>query len=75
MLLMAVTMLQACHLIFRYARGEVLLIAATPEGLKIKGRFEAPEDEGPAWAHPVIHQGRLYLRHADLLLCYDLRAL
>ncbi len=63
------------HLIFRYDRGEVLLIAATPEGLKIKGRFEAPEDEGPAWAHPVIHQGRLYLRHADLLLCYDLRAL
>ena len=26
-----------------------------------------------AWAHPVIHQGRLYLRHHDLLLCYDLR--
>jgi prepilin-type processing-associated H-X9-DG protein len=63
------------HLIYRYDRGEVLLIEASPEGLKIKGRFEALEDEGPAWPHPVIHQGRLYLRHANLLLCYDLRAL
>ena len=61
------------HLIFRYDRGEVLLIEATPEGLAIKGRFRAPEDEGPAWAHPVIHQGKLYLRHANLLHCYDIR--
>ncbi len=63
------------HLVYRYDRGEVLLIEASPEGLKIKGRFEAPEDAGPAWPHPVIHQGKLYLRHANLLLCYDVRAL
>ena len=63
------------HLIYRYDRGEVLLVEASPSDLKIKGRFEAPEDEGPAWPHPVIHQGKLYLRHANLLLCYDLRAL
>jgi hypothetical protein len=52
----------------------VLLIEASPEGLTIKGRFEPPQDEGPAWSHPVIHKGKLYLRHADLLMCYDLRA-
>ena len=62
------------HLIYRYDRGEVLLIEASPKGLKIKGRFEAPVDEGPAWPHPVIHQGKLYLRHGNLLLCYDVRA-
>jgi hypothetical protein len=61
------------HLIFRYDRGEVLLIEATPEAMKIKGRFEAHEDEGPAWPHPVIHEGRLYLRHGNSLFCYDLR--
>lgn len=61
------------HLVFRYDRGEVLLIEASPEGLKIKGRFETPEDEGPGWAHPVIHNGLLYLRHYDTLLCYDVR--
>jgi len=62
------------HLIFRYDRGEVLLIEASPEAMKIKGRFKALEDEGPAWAHPVIHQRKLYLRHADSLFCYDLEA-
>jgi hypothetical protein len=62
------------RLIFRYDRGEVLLIEASPEGLKIKGRFEAPRGEGPAWPHPVIHKGKLYLRHGNLLMCYDLRA-
>jgi outer membrane protein assembly factor BamB len=62
------------HLVFRYDRGEVVLIEATPEAMKIKGQFLAAEDEGPAWAHPVIHDGRLYLRHADSLFCYDVRA-
>jgi outer membrane protein assembly factor BamB len=62
------------QLVFRYDRGEVVLIEATPEGLKNKGQFEAPEEEGPAWPHPVIHDGKLYLRHADSLFCYDVSA-
>jgi len=62
------------HLIFRYDRGEVVLIEATPEALKITGRFQALQDTGPAWAHPVIHDGKLYLRHDNSLFCYDLRA-
>ena len=61
------------HLIFRYDRGPLALIEATPEGLRIKGRLDPVRGSGPAWAHPVIHQGRLYLRHGDLLACYDLR--
>jgi outer membrane protein assembly factor BamB len=61
------------HLVFRYDRGEVLLIEATPEAMKIKGRFQTPDEEGPAWAHPVIHQGKLYLRHDNSLFCYDVR--
>ena len=62
------------HLIFRYDRGPVYLIEATPEEFRIKGHFEPVKGEGPAWAHPVIHNGRLYLRHEDLLACYDVRA-
>jgi hypothetical protein len=63
------------HLILRYDRGDVVLMEATPDGQRIKGQFKAPEDDGPAWAHPVIHQGKLYLRHANVLACYDVRAL
>jgi hypothetical protein len=53
----------------------VVLVEATPEGFRERGRFVTPEAEGPAWPHPVIHQGRLYLRHDDQLCCYDLRAI
>ncbi|NLF69927.1 MAG: PQQ-binding-like beta-propeller repeat protein [Candidatus Anammoximicrobium sp.] len=61
------------HLIFRYDRGLVALLEATPEAYRVKASFTPPTGSGPAWAHPVIHRGRLYLRHSDLLVCYDLR--
>jgi hypothetical protein len=28
----------------------------------------------PAWAHPVIANGKLYVRDQDVLLCYDVKA-
>lgn len=61
------------HLIFRYDRGLVALLEATPEAYRLKASFTPPTADGPAWAHPVIHRGKLYLRHNDLLVCYDLR--
>ena len=36
-------------------------------------RFELPEAEGKAWAHPVVIGGKLYLRHAQYLYCYDVK--
>jgi hypothetical protein len=53
----------------------VVLVEATPEEFRVKGRFKAVRGKGPAWPHPVIHNGRLYLRHGDILACYDVRAL
>jgi len=61
------------HLLFRYDSGPIFLYEATPEEFKVKGHFKPLTGEGPAWPHPVIHDGKLYLRHNDLLLCYDLR--
>ncbi len=60
------------HLIFRYDRGLVALVEATPEEFRLKGSFRPIAGEGPGWPHPVIHDGKLYLRHNDLLSCYDL---
>ena len=62
------------RIVARDDRGLVAWIEATPEAFRLKGSFRPPKGSGPAWSHPVIHQGRLYLRHNDLLLCYDLRA-
>ena len=27
-----------------------------------------------SWSHPVVANGKLYLRDQDLLLCYDVKA-
>ena len=63
------------HLWFRYQDGAVLaLIEATPDEFRVKGTFTAAVEDGPAWAHPVIHDGKLYLRTNDVLMCYDVKA-
>jgi hypothetical protein len=53
----------------------VALAEATPAGYREKGRFRQPDrSRFPAFAHPVVANGRLYLRDADVLLCYDVKA-
>jgi outer membrane protein assembly factor BamB len=59
------------NLVFRYESGLVALIEATPAGFHVKGKFEPEVKDGPAWPHPVIHAGRLYLRANDTLMCYE----
>ena len=60
--------------------GEVALIAPTTEGWEEHGRFtlepqsELRSPKGRIWTHPVIADGRLYLRDQELLLCFDVRA-
>ncbi len=55
-------------------KGTVALIEATPEGYSEKGRFDPPNrSEKHSWAHPVVSDGKLWLRDQDVLLCYDLK--
>jgi outer membrane protein assembly factor BamB len=64
------------HLYFRYQSGEMALIEATPKVYKLKSSFNVPTTStngGRGWPHPVIYQGKLYLRGEDQILCYDLR--
>jgi outer membrane protein assembly factor BamB len=54
---------------------KVALVEATPDGYKEKGRFDQPDHGNrPAWPHPVVANGRLYLRDGNVLLCYDVKA-
>jgi outer membrane protein assembly factor BamB len=63
------------HLWFRYEKDAlVALIEASPDEFRVKGTFTAAVDDGPAWAHPVIHDGKLFLRAHDTLMCYDVRS-
>jgi outer membrane protein assembly factor BamB len=55
--------------------GQVALIGATPEAYRQISAFTPPDQSGENnWPHPVIANGRLYLRDQDNLLAYDIRS-
>jgi outer membrane protein assembly factor BamB len=55
--------------------GTMVLVDAAPGSYAEKGRFSQPDRASEkAWSHPVIANGKLYLRDQDLLLCYDVKA-
>src|SRR5437879_13789707 len=59
----------------RSEKGTMLLIEPNPKQYVERGRFDQPDrSRQPAWPHPVIANGRLYLRDQDVLLCYDVKA-
>jgi len=56
-------------------RGTVTLIEPTPAGFKSHGSFDQPDrSRAAAWPHPVVANGKLYIRDQDVLLCYNVKA-
>lgn len=59
--------------------GAVVLLDPSADEWKEAGRFTLPQQsklrkpQGMVWTHPVIADGRLYLRDQDLLFCYVLK--
>jgi outer membrane protein assembly factor BamB len=62
------------------SNGAVALVDASPAGWAEHGRFTVPKKSarragGAAIrTHPVVANGKLYLRDQELLFCYDVRA-
>jgi len=55
-------------------KGTVALIEASSKGYVEKGRFAQPDrSDKNSWPHPVIANGRLYIRDQDVLLCYNVK--
>ena len=53
---------------------KMLLVQANPKKYVERGRFDQPDRKGaPAWSHPALANGKLYLRDQDILLCYDIK--
>ncbi len=62
------------RLYYRNEGGPIILAEANPRRYVECGRFEQPRQSGaPAWPHPVLANGKLYVRDQDVLLCYDVR--
>jgi outer membrane protein assembly factor BamB len=52
--------------------GEVVLVAADPQKHRELGRFQALPLKGKTWNHPVVANGRLYVRNGEEAACYEL---
>ncbi|HEY1190804.1 MAG TPA: polyvinylalcohol dehydrogenase, partial [Gemmata sp.] len=65
---------------FGQSKGTCVLVEARPDGWKETGRLELPaksafpRGQGAIWAHPVVANGKLYLRDHELLFCFDIAA-
>jgi outer membrane protein assembly factor BamB len=55
-------------------RHQMALAEATPEGCREHGRFGIENLGRPSWTHPVVANGRLYVRNQQKLTAYDVTA-
>jgi outer membrane protein assembly factor BamB len=57
--------------------GDVAFVQATPDGYHEKGRFTPPgqpdRGQAKAWAYPVVANGKLFIRDANVMWCYDIK--
>jgi alcohol dehydrogenase (cytochrome c) len=61
-------------LYYRMEDGTIVLIEPNPKQYTERSRFQQPDrSKQPAWPHPVIANGRLYVRDQDVLLCYNVK--
>lgn len=75
----AVTCADGMLILLEESSGTVVLIEASAEGWNEHSRFKlAPQTtqrkpDGRIWTHPVVANGRMYLRDQEMLSCFDLR--
>jgi outer membrane protein assembly factor BamB len=62
------------RLYYRNEGGPIYLVEVNPERLVLHGSFRPPQKSGkPSWPHPVIANGKLYIRDQQYLFCYDVK--
>lgn len=63
------------RLYLRYQDGVMALLEVSATERKVRSKFTLPhQSKKPSWPHPVIADGRLYIRDQDVLMCFDVRA-
>jgi len=61
-------------MLYCYAdNGNMVLAKATPEKFDEISRFPITLGTAQHWAHPVIYNGALYVRHGDSLMAYKIK--
>jgi len=53
-------------------RGNLGLVKVSPESFDLVSKFRVTKGSEQHWAHPVIHDGVLYVRHGKALIAYKI---
>lgn len=63
----------ANSLLYCYSeRGTFSLLKPAPDSFKLISSFRVKKGSGPHWAHPVIAMGKLFIRHGDVMMVYNI---
>jgi len=54
-------------------KGEMALVKPNPQRFEIVGKFSITLGTEQHYAHPVIYQGVMYVRHGDTLMAYKIK--
>ncbi|MCJ7523127.1 MAG: PQQ-binding-like beta-propeller repeat protein [Dehalococcoidia bacterium] len=54
--------------------GTMRLVKPSPEAFTPVSQFAVTQGTDRHWAHPTIANGRLYIRHGDEMMAYDIKA-
>jgi outer membrane protein assembly factor BamB len=54
--------------------GTVALVKPNSQSFEVVSSFKLQGGAGPFWSHPFIANGKLYLRHGDVLFVYNIKA-
>jgi len=61
-------------MLYVYAQdGTVYLVKPNPAAFEPVSQFTVSAGTNEHWAHPTISNGRLYIRHGDALMAYDIK--
>jgi len=61
-------------LLYTYSQnGMISLMKPTDSGFEVKGSTRIELGSEQHWAHPVISNGVLYIRHGNVLMAYDIK--
>jgi len=68
------TVISADKMLFGYTdRGELFLAKADPSGWQLISQTKVTLGLAQHWAHPVISNGRLLVRHGNVLIAYKIK--
>lgn len=68
------TLIYADGMLYCYSeRGELALVKADPSGFQIVSKTRVLLGSEQHWAHPMIHDGVLYVRHGKALISYKVK--